>query len=33
MRILRHAAARLVGRARVGGRYIYWPYHYGKRGE
>jgi len=28
MRTLRHLAARLAGRKRVSGRYMYWPYHY-----
>lgn len=29
MRTLRNLAARIVGRRRVSGRYIYWPYHHG----
>lgn len=30
MRLLRQVAARFVGKGRVSGRYIYWPYHHGK---
>ncbi|MCP2344689.1 hypothetical protein HD595_000811 [Nonomuraea roseoviolacea subsp. carminata] len=29
MRLLRHVAARLVGKVRVSGKYPYWPYHGG----
>ncbi|QYC40981.1 hypothetical protein Nocox_16840 [Nonomuraea coxensis DSM 45129] len=30
MRALRHVTARLFGKTRVSGKYIYWPYRYGK---